>query len=152
MSTTRPVLIRFYVERSKLPWDVNYFKGHDGHNPRKDPHLGLIQNHHGKFDLPVFGTDRHYITGQDQDVVTHFTETLSNGKWLWWRLCYSTVCCIDTDVWCTSSFQSESLQQESHPRIKVGFPMKPLKCPCSNSCFKLISVMKMLIGCFMGFT
>ena len=54
MSTTRPVLIRFYVERSKLPWDVNYFKGHDGHDPRKDPHLGVIQNHHGKFDLPVF--------------------------------------------------------------------------------------------------
>ena len=51
----RSVFIRFYVDDSELSWNHEYFKGKRGHDPRTDPHKGLFQNHHGKFDLHVFG-------------------------------------------------------------------------------------------------
>ena len=53
----RSVFIRFYVDDSELSWNHEYFKGKRGHDPRTDPHKGLFQNHHGKFDLHVFGDD-----------------------------------------------------------------------------------------------
>ena len=52
--SSRSVCIRFYVDDSELPWNYDYFKGKRGHDPRRDPHQGLFQNHHGKFDLHIF--------------------------------------------------------------------------------------------------
>ena len=50
----RFIFIRFHVDDSELPWNYNYLKGKRGHDPSRDPHQGLFQNHHGKFDLHVF--------------------------------------------------------------------------------------------------
>ena len=55
MKSTRSICIRYYVDDTEVPWDREYFKGKRGHDTRKDPRKGLFQNHHGKFDLHVFG-------------------------------------------------------------------------------------------------
>ena len=53
--STRSIFVRYYVDKTNVKWDLDYFKGVKGHNPRTDSRRGLFQNHHGQFDLHVFG-------------------------------------------------------------------------------------------------
>ena len=47
----------FYVDKSTIDWDVDYFDRFDGHNPSTDPGLGVLQRCDGMFDIPVVGVD-----------------------------------------------------------------------------------------------
>ena len=55
--STRSIMIRFFVDNTTLEWDLDYFRGVKGHNPRTDPRMGVFQNHDGKFDLHVMSED-----------------------------------------------------------------------------------------------
>ena len=48
---------RFYVDETKIDWDVDYFSRFVGHDPNTDPGLGVFQNYHGKFDILVVDVD-----------------------------------------------------------------------------------------------
>ena len=55
--STRSMMIRYYVDKTTLEWDFDYFRGLKGHNPRTDPRMGVFQNHDGQFNLLVIGDD-----------------------------------------------------------------------------------------------
>ena len=47
----------YYVQKSKLLWEIGYFDRFQDHDPYTDPHLGLFQTHYGKFNISVIGND-----------------------------------------------------------------------------------------------
>ena len=66
---TRSMMIRFFVDDTKLEWDLDYFRGVKGHNPRTDPRMGVFQNHDGKFNLDVMSDDIISIPKKNMDTV-----------------------------------------------------------------------------------
>ena len=46
---------RYYVSRTEVPWDLQYFDRFEGHNPRTDPCMGLFQRVTGQFDMTFVG-------------------------------------------------------------------------------------------------
>ena len=51
------IYTQFYVSKSKIDWDVDYFERFVEHNPHTDPGMGVYQNCDGKYDIPVVGVD-----------------------------------------------------------------------------------------------
>lgn len=75
---------RYYVDKSTIDWDHDYFSRFVDHDPDIDPGLGVYQNCDGQFDLSIVGTDivntqkqfihplqkRYYMeSGYDEDFV-----------------------------------------------------------------------------------
>ena len=56
---------RFYVSKTNVPRDLDYFERFDGHSPTNDPCLGLFQRECGKFDIPVVGLNIVSILRED---------------------------------------------------------------------------------------
>ena len=88
--------IPFYVGKTQLDWDEDYFTRFTHHNPTTDPGLGLFQSIDGKFDLPVVGPNivniqkqnlhplqkRYYMeSGYDEDyVICPTTQSIMTGN------------------------------------------------------------------------
>ena len=47
----------YYVDKTKIDWDIDYFSRFVGHDPNTDPGMGLYQNRHGKFNIPIVGVN-----------------------------------------------------------------------------------------------
>ena len=85
----------FYVDKTRIDWDVDYFSRFDEHNPNTDPGLGVFQNVDGTFNLSVVGSNivcikkkslhplqkRYYMeSGYDEDyVICPTTQSIMTG-------------------------------------------------------------------------
>jgi len=47
--------INFYVDKTTIDWDVDFFSRFLEHDPDTDPGMGVFQNCDGRYDIPVIG-------------------------------------------------------------------------------------------------
>ena len=48
---------RFYIRKTTIDWDVDYFDRFIEHHTDTDPGLGVFQNCDDKFDIKIVGVD-----------------------------------------------------------------------------------------------
>ena len=63
------MMMRFFVDKTRLEWDLDYFRGVKGHNPRTDPRMEVFQNHHGKFNLDVMSDNIIFMSKKNMHAV-----------------------------------------------------------------------------------
>ena len=85
----------YYVSKSKLNWDVDYFERFFlEHDPHTDPDMFFFQNCSGEFDIHILGVDivnieshirykkrYHFESDYDEDfVICPTLESILNGN------------------------------------------------------------------------
>ena len=54
-SSQSQVWTNYYVDKTQIDWDEDYFSRFVHHNPTTDPGMGVFQNTNGKFYISVIG-------------------------------------------------------------------------------------------------